>query len=173
MTKEQAIDQCRKIYELVKRGVGGEKDSAKKRLHVIMAKHGIELHDVEGEKIVEASLVCTEDEEMFARQVVASVLGKGVKKYKFRKRLYFDAPVSKITEITDRWEHYKKLYRQEKEIFYSAFIQKHKLYVKPDPHAPDSEDQTPLTREEKERLRKMFQMMEGMEYSDYKKKLNI
>lgn len=169
MTKEQAIEQCRKIYELVKRGVGGEKISAEYRLKSLMAKHKIEMHEIEGEQIVEHSLICTEEEETFARQVVASVLGKGIKKYKYRKRLYFNCPISKVAEISDRWTHYRKLYTEEKEIFYSAFIQKHKLYIKADPNEED--DSKPLTREEKARLLRMFQMMEGMEYSDYKKKI--
>jgi len=171
MTKEQAIDQCRKIYELVKRGVDGEKESAKKRLEQIMQKHGIQMHDIEGEQMVWDSFVCLEEDRTFAIQIIASVLGRKFASYKERKRYYFKAPISKVTEIKDRWAHYIELYKKERDIFRSAFIQKHKIYAKPEPK-DDDEDDTPLTPEEKARLYRMMQMMEGMEYSDYKKKLN-
>ncbi len=170
MTKDQAIDLCRKINELVKRGVDGEKLSAKARLKTMMDKYGIEAHDIEGEKIVESSLICTEEERLFAMQVIASVLGKGFRGGKYRKRYYFNAPESKIAEIQDRWNHYRNLWEKEKEVFYSAFVQKHRLYAKATGENKDN-DSKPLTPEEKAKLLRMFQMMEGMEYSDYKKKL--
>jgi hypothetical protein len=169
MTKEEAISRCRKINELVKRGVDGEQVSAQYRLKSLMAKYGIEPHEIEGEKIVESSLICTKEERLFAMQVIASVLGKGFRGGKYRKRYYFDAPESKIAEIQDRWNHYRNLWEKEKEVFYSAFVQKHKLYAK---STGEKDDHTPLTPEEKAKLLRMFQMMEGMEYSDYKKKLN-
>lgn len=170
MTKEQAIDLCRKINELVKRGVDGEKTSAELRLKTLMLKHGIELPEIEGDKIVESSLICTEEEKIFAMQVISSVLGKGWRGGKYRKRYYFNSPESKVAEIQDRWNHYRDLWEKEKEVFYSAFIQKHKLYAKPPGDRKDN-DSKPLTPEEKAKLYRMFQMMEGMEYSDYKKKL--
>lgn len=172
MKKEQAIDLCRKINELVKGGVGGEQESAKMRLKQLMQKHGIEPHDVEGEEIVEVDIVCSEEQRKFAVQIICSVLGRGWKGYKYKKRYFFTCPVSKVAEIKDRWEHYKKQYEQELEMFYSAFIQKNRLYVKPDESEKQDEEDKPLTPEEKDRLRRLIQMMEGMEYSDHKKKLN-
>lgn len=171
MTRESAIETCRKINELVKRGVDGEKVSAEYRLKSLMVKYGIEAHEIEGEKIVDGSLICTKEQRRFAAQVVASVLGNGFKGGKYRKRYHFDAPESKIPEIKDRWAHYLKLWEEERETFYSAFIQKHKLYAKPSDKEGDEEEK-PLTPEERAKLLRMFQMMEGMEYSDYKKKLN-
>lgn len=171
MTKLEAIDLCRKINELVKRGIDGEKASAQSRLKILMNKHGIKAHDIEGERIIEGNLICTEDERRFAAQVVASVLGNNFKDGKYRKRYYFDAPESKIAEIKDRWAHYKNLWKEEEEIFYSAFVQKHKLYAKPSNEAEPAEEPKPLSPEEQAKLKRMFQMMEGMEYSDYKKKL--
>lgn len=169
MTKEQAIDQCRKINELVKRGIGGEQQAAKNRLAIIMDKYDIEPHEIEGDKIEEFSIICTEEQRKFARQVIASVIGKKAKVYKYRKRYYFNATLAQSIDIIDRWNHYKKLWVNELDLFYSAFIQKHKLYAKD--LGDNEDDDKPLTPEEKERLYKMFKMMEGMEYSNYRKKI--
>lgn len=53
-------------------------------------------------------------------------------------------------------------YIEAQELFYSAFIQKQKLYSKPEDKVDDEEEKE-MTPEEKARMWKMVQMMGGIE----------
>jgi len=50
MTREDILNRIRKVQELVNRGVGGEEESAEKRLAEMMEKYHITLADLEDEE---------------------------------------------------------------------------------------------------------------------------
>ena len=49
MTRDEALDRIRKVYELANKGEGGERDVAKARLDELMRKYGFSLEDLDVE----------------------------------------------------------------------------------------------------------------------------
>lgn len=50
MTRDEALDKIRKVYELANRGVGGEREAAKNRLDELMKKYGVTLEELDSEQ---------------------------------------------------------------------------------------------------------------------------
>ena len=51
MTREEILDRLRKMKQLADRGVGGERENAERLLAEIAAQYGINLADLEEEKL--------------------------------------------------------------------------------------------------------------------------
>ena len=174
---------AKKLKALADRGIGGEKQNAITMLEKLMKTHGITIDMLEGLLITEHICYIQPEARVFFHQVVASELGKGgARPYKFtyklkrvpgKDRFGLQCTDEEFIYIMAKFEFYYRQYLEDQEIFYSAFIQKNRLYVKPNDDGEKSEDdRPPLTPEEKLKLYKMANMMEGLEMKVFNKQID-
>lgn len=148
--ESKVIELGKKLLALAERGVDGEKLTAQALLEKYLAKHNITIEDIEGEKVDYWYLIFRGDAQIemanFFKQVCASVVGtEREKRYLTLKEIralgiknantcqvikYYCTPSEKI-EILETHAFFKVKYKEDKEIFYSAFIQKNQLYSNP------------------------------------------
>lgn len=175
MNDEKILSLLKKLDALAKRGVDGERENAAERLKFLMDKYQITAEQIEGEVYTDRKIYVTNEQRTFAAQVIASVVGdRDVFAYKHEARKKKRALVVSVTdfefiEIQQRIDFYWEKYQDEMKIFYSAFIQKNKLYRKPSDDEPETEKE--LTPEERARLFRMRQMMNGMEQHTMQKQI--
>lgn len=155
------IELAKKLHALAERGEGGEKANAEKVLRAFMAKHGITIETIIGEKRTWREFKAKgKDKQQFLIQTVASVIGDFSYKQD-RETFYIELTDAEFIEIDAKYEFYWKAYKEELDLFYQAFVQKNRLWKKPS--GERTQENKPLTAEEKARLLRMFQMMEGIE----------
>lgn len=170
--RDEKIILARKIKRLIEEGVDGEANAAAAALERFLKSTGLTMDDIAEIPMQEYGIATTKDNYKFARQVIASVIGQPkLRGRSFRGRtIYFKSTYSEWVEIKDRINHFWDSYQAELKVFYDAFVQKNKLYANPDLD-DEKEDKKTMTREEKARLMRMMQMMEGIETDTYYKKL--
>jgi hypothetical protein len=180
---QKFINLARKLKRLADSGVGGEKENASEKLRLIMEKYDISIHDIEGEIRKDYDVHFHKDIPMkFIIQVLSSVVGNisksgcDLRQYKYnRKKNHHTYQVVNIepehfTEFVIKVQTYWEDYNKQMEIFYSAYVQKNKLYTKPDENEEKGE-QKPLTPEERAEIYKMLSMMEGIERVNIQKRI--
>lgn len=173
---DKIMELLKKLKALAEGGVDGEKDNAEQMLSSMMKKHGITLDMLEENIRRKRTFKLSDSQRKIFFQVAGSVLGKNTT-YWFNKKSKaqvkeFDFEVTEIEflEIKAKFEFYWKAYQEELDVFISAFIHKNKLYSKPSDTEEDEEPKE-LTLEEKQRLFKIRQMMDGMESRSFLKQL--
>lgn len=169
MEDNKIITLAKKLHELAKRGVDGEKQNALDMLEKMMHKHGITWDMLDENKRKERVFKMRQEQKKFFIQVVGSVCGAGVSIYSYNankrriiKRYMVELTDMEFIEVQAKFDFYWTKYNEDMELFYSAFIQKNKLYPKPSEDDSDKYN-TPLTLEEKQRIFKMLQMMDGLD----------
>jgi hypothetical protein len=182
--KEKYIELARKLKRLADEGVGGEKDNAEEKLKLIMEKYDISFIDIEGaERKIYNVNFHKEIPVKFILQVLSSIVGNlskydvGVTKYKYvRKKNHLYYRINNIepqhfAEFVIKVPLFWKDYNEQLKLFYSAYIQKNGLYMKPS-EDDDNKPVKPLTPEEKTEIYKMSAMMEGIDRAKYQKRLD-
>lgn len=159
---ERALELARKLHALSQRGVYGEKVNAEVALKRLLKRHGIEEWELVGETQRVFQFSYRKMEQRFVWQVICNVIGKRRDvRYNSHER-YFSVKLTAAehVEVSIKLDHYWQLLKEERELFYSAFIQANKLYTKSDPD--EVKDAEPPTPEELERLKRMYDMMRGI-----------
>ena len=78
-------------------------------------------------------------------------------------------PFNKVAEVVDKWDEFRASWRDQLDSLEIAFVHKNNLFVPKDDDEEDVETESePLTKEELERIRRM---MDSMDQIDYRKKL--
>ncbi|MEK3759667.1 DUF2786 domain-containing protein [Paenibacillus sp. FSL P4-0338] len=164
--KEKMLEKLKGLKALAERGVAGEKESAQKMLEKLMEKYGINENDIAAETVEMAWFRYHDDSEFrLLNQILYMVLGDcdyynklGASKRKY-KVLGAYCTAAEHLEIELNFEFYKRAMQEELKLFYSAFMNKNKLF--PSDEKPKAKSTCKdLSREEE--LRLSF-MMEGME----------
>ena len=149
MTRDEALDKIRKIYELANKSEGGERESAKARLDELMKKYGVSLDelDIEEESPHFYHLHGNRNHELFA-QVAAT---RGCTRFVFigphdntkisknlkdltngaRPRganVVFACSPLKFIEITTAYEVYQRSFDEHYEAFFYAFLAENDLF---------------------------------------------
>jgi len=178
---DKTISLARKLKALADQGIGGEKLNASIMLEKLMQQHGITIEMIEGKIVKEHEFYLEPANSQFFIQVASSVLGMkfnyGRYTYKNSRkpgkdRRYVTCTDSEFIEIMAKYDFYKSAYDDDLGIFYAAFIQKNRLFSK-EPISENEDEVFPeLSIEEKTRLFKMFQMMEGMEAKKFYKQID-
>ncbi len=175
---EKILELARKLRALADKGVDGEKDTALLMLQRLMKKHGITIDMISEDEIKEHSFKIEETYSRFFGQIVASVLGSKVsvsyyphQKGKKREQFINCTPYQAI-EIEAKYNFFVECYKKELELFYQAFIQQNHLYVKKNDNDEDDSEEKELSREEREKLYKMVNMMQGMDRHIFTKQLS-
>jgi hypothetical protein len=175
---DKVISLARKLKALAEQGIGGEKENADAQLKRLLKKYNLTIEEIEGEKLIRREFFYnTKEKDLFIHQIIGSVIGKkeAIKRGTYsrygKKHILVDLANTEYIEVAEKIEFFWKHYQEEKEIFYSAFIQKNQLFSKPEEEDEDLEEKE-LSTEEEAKLFKMFNMMEGMEQASYFKRLN-
>lgn len=167
MTDKQR-DLLKKLQALAERGVGGEKETAEKKLKQLIEKYGIEEAELSDDKIQEFEFHYKGEWEMkLLRQIFYRMFGREYanKTYVYRwgkgsKSIYgIKCTQAEGLQLQIEFDFYKGLYYEELDLFQQAFIQKHHIF---DPNG-GSDEEKEYTIEEKQKIMRMFQMMEGMQ----------
>lgn len=171
------LELGKKLLALAEGGVDGEKATAERMLQSFMIKHSITIDDLREDVKKKREFKVMDIQYKFFTQIISNVCGRGRsvkydprKKYSVKKPYWVDLTDMEYIEIKSKFDFYWKAYEIDMEIFYSAFVQKNKLYVKPADEDIDEPD-VELTPEQKARLYKMIQMMNGLERHNFIKQL--
>lgn len=163
---EKKLELMKKLMALAERGVGGEKETAQRKLEQLMKKYKIDEADLSEEKTEDFDFrYKNEFEERLLRQLFYKI----VPDYRSKSYIYRYGKGSKSTyginctkaeglQIGIEYDFYRELWKEEQDFFFSCFIQKHKIFSmrKEDIEGTDSE--TPI-----EELLRMQKLMDGMQ----------
>ncbi|MCD7955898.1 MAG: hypothetical protein LUG93_09160 [Lachnospiraceae bacterium] len=166
MLTEKKKELLRKLNALAERGVGGEKETAKKKLEKMLAENGISSIEELDEEKKEYFLFSYngKHEIKLLKQCVYKVLGAGDEIIAYhskgtkQKIGYYCTKAQKI-EIDLEFDFYRKAFYEELETFMEAFIQKQQIFP-PDAPLMDTEK---LTEEELRRYEKIVEMKGAIE----------
>ena len=172
-------DKVRSLYnkfkELAERGIDGEKVTAREMLDRLMEKHGITIDMIEEETISTRYFKVHSEFIALAAQIATSVTGAKTtafyKKKSERGSIGFKLTDSQYLELLAKIDFYIPRYKEEQELFYTAFVQKNKLFRKRLPGDQDYYDDDEMTTEERARLWKLTNMMEGLDNHQFHKTL--
>lgn len=167
---DKIIELAKKLKALSDRGVGGEKLNASKKLEQIMKRHGLTIEDIEGERKNYTYFKVAEIQHQLFIQITSSVLGIGFELMKDRrKRGQFVLLLTafEAVEIQMKYDFYWKLYKDELDIFTSAFIAKNDIYH------PNGNKVNPneLSKDEIARLKRIIEMSDSIKRGELRKSL--
>jgi hypothetical protein len=183
------MDEGSKIFQLAKklkalsdRGVGGEKENATQMLFALCRKHNIDISLLEGEQTKDHEFWLHDDpfERKFFTQVASSVIGDcNLILYKYKmgqrkpgmRRHGLCCTSSEFLEIMAKFDFFFKHYQKEVLLYYKAFVQKNKLYMKVDHTEENDTSDRELSATERAELWKIANMMEGIERKIFTKQL--
>ena len=177
-TESNQFKLAKKLYALSKQGVGGEKDNAAEMLEKLCKKHNISMEDLEDEVKREREFSIKKDEyiKRLFFQVVFSVVDRDrdvltytnskSERKKGYKSYFINLTDYEFLEITSKYEFYLDKYTQDADIFFSAFIQRNRLF--PKTRASNDEE---LSEEEQERIMKVLSMASNLDKHEFLKRI--
>lgn len=137
---EKTMERIKKLQALAERGVGGEKDTAKKMLRKMLEKNGIQsLDDLQDDNYEYVLFPYNgKYEKKLLKQCIYKVLtAAGDRTYYHtkgtRQKLGIYCTKAQKVEIHMEFEFYRKAFYEEIDIFISAFINAQKIFP---PDAP-------------------------------------
>lgn len=137
---EKHIDLARKLKALADRGVGGEKRNAQKILDSLLKKHSISIEEIEGDKIetyyFKASGIYSDLLHQIVKRVnynlkVWEVPVKAQKKFRVAGNIFTECTAAEYIEIDQMFSVYKKLFKEESDFFFKAFLTANDLLARP------------------------------------------
>jgi len=173
MDEAKAYRSIRKLRELAERGVGGEKENAKRLLTAICQKYNINPDEV-GRKahgvLRPRKILIRDDNEMgIFVQVIARFSGhfdrasglrygdrKGASVFKHVVLTELDD--LEWAEVSEAWRFFRKLFDEEKKTLANAIIVRHNLYNQ----NPEKKNRPEETDEEIEERRRAARMAHGL-----------
>jgi len=177
---KKAIELAKKIYELVKQGVDGEKTSAEKHLLKVLRKYGLTMADIEGEKREARRFkVYSDDQAYFLEHIIWNVAGDITvyMAYQFVKEnplwknvVYVELTDAEFIEASEKfkffWKHYYKEKKQIESDARIAFCLRNGLYLK-----GKTVDLSKLSKEDQERREKLQKLGESFGKHNFHKSL--
>lgn len=132
----KALELAKKIYELTKRGIDGEKENAVLQLEKIMSKYNITMEDLESERIEMYAFKFDWDFYLSRKlliQIIYMVLGENVrgnfyKNTKEKYLIYVKCTSQQKIEIEALYTFFKNNFKEDLKLFYEAFLDKNHLY---------------------------------------------
>lgn len=169
-------DKLLKLYELAKRGVGGEKVNADTMLRRMLEKHSLTIEDIDVELPKRRYYHYTTlwKEKLICQIICAVTNSNSMYTYGAYKDIGADVTDFQHIQILEMIDFHFENYIAEKKKFLddfaSAYVQKHELYR--ETTDKDREDKPPLTPEEIRAIMRMSSIQESLSNATYHKKLN-
>ncbi|MDR2090655.1 MAG: hypothetical protein LBP62_03270 [Clostridiales bacterium] len=165
------VEFLKKVKKLAECGVGGEKTNAEELLKKLIKKYNISPGELEAdtERRWYKIPFRGQHEKTIVSQCAFKVFGgveeewEKLKGYYLRGKMYIYCTKLEYAEIAALCEFYRACFNRDLKIFTDAFVQKNRLF----PERPPPEKKR--TKEEEEEVRRIFEMMIGMqEHEIYK-----
>lgn len=161
---EKLKERLQKLQNLAERGVGGEKETAEKKLQKLLAENNLTEVDLQEDKVNYYLFSFKESmKKRLLYQIIYKVVGTEVKLYHTkgtRNKVGTYCTAAEKLEIDLDFEFYSNILDQEFEIFMSAFITKQDLFPKDVPVVNVNIHE--LTQEQLEELNKKQAYLEGI-----------
>lgn len=164
--KQKAL--LRKLKALAERGVGGEKEGAERKLKQLMAKYGVDQLELEEDRVSRYEIKYRGAfEQRLLSQIIYRARNDKEGQYFHRHGpgsksiLIVECTKAQEIQIRIEFEFYRDLLKEEQEILFEAFIQKHRIFGD-----SEAEEEIP-TLEEMERLERMWAMMAGLQEKSF------
>lgn len=171
MTQSKIIELGRKIHELTRRGVEGERDAAVQILQKFIQKHGISIEDIEGEKKTFREFHFRSHlEERLICQIAANVVGRNTSRYRKRgkrKVVVYELTDAQYVEFELKYSTWRNLLIEEMEVFYEAFVCQNDIY----PIGVAPKESHEMTKEEIKRVLRVQVMAENIKKANIHKQL--
>ena len=138
---QKKIDLLKKLKTLAEQGIGGEKETAQKKLEQLMQKYNVEEQELSDDVVERYEFrYHGEFEKRLLLQVGYKVLGKKIKEKMYEYRRGTGKKTTRIIECTKaealriRIEHefYCNLWKEEQDFLFECFIQKHRIFTSND-----------------------------------------
>lgn len=145
----------------------GERNAAEKAYQKIIDKYGIDASEIEAEEQPQMYTISyrTTREKRLLTQIVVSVLTlEKAEGYYRRHGLAFKATGVQYVEIEYLFDFYRRLYRDEEELLFQAFLHKHSIFP-PDGKQIDDNDI------DHEQLKRLLGMMQNLSDETARKQL--
>lgn len=166
MLLEKTKERIKKLQALAERGVGGEKETAKVKLEKLLADNGIySLEELEEDKVEYFLFSYKGKHEIkLLKQCVYKVLGAkadrtAYRSHGYRQKIGYYCTRAQKIEIELEFEFYRNVFYEELDTFMNAFIQVQNIFPTDAPKCTPEN----LSKEEMERLEKMFNMAKGID----------
>jgi hypothetical protein len=173
--KDKAIELCKKLLVMSERGsTEGERRNARIALYKLLGKHKMKLSEIKpSEKMLVYWFNFSDREhKQFTIQVISSVIGNmSGRAYVNRTKLKsigFELSEYEYYECLTKIDFFWNIYKEEKKLFYEAFVHKQKLYTKPD---KERKEIGKMTSEQLERVKKMSRYYDSIERKTHRKQL--
>lgn len=146
-----------KILALAESGIAGERDEARRRLELLCRKYGVDPESLVSDErhAVRFPIPDARSWEIFKQCYFFVFQKKEIAYRKPRKACVLDLTEAEALDLRACYEHYRKLYKQEEEDLYTAFLCKHRIF------GPSSDESEPEPLDP-ERLARLLAMMRGM-----------
>lgn len=123
MMNQKKIDLLKKLKNLAEQGVGGEKETAQKKLKQLMQKYDVEEEELSDETEEKYEFTFHgEFERRLLLQVGYKILGK-------RTTRIIECTKAEALQIRIEHEFYCDLWKEEQDFFFECFIQKHRIFT--------------------------------------------
>lgn len=133
-SRAKILIKAKKLLELAKRGIDGEKEAAQKKLDEHLLKHGIDISEIDDAINIRYFSAGTKDKYMILTNVILSVnpyskptYEKGIVKCELDKEDY--------EEIKNKYKFFFNLWTVERSLLVTAFFTKNNKHFKPDQYA--------------------------------------
>lgn len=178
MGLDKIIELAKKLRELANRGEGGEKENAASQLERLIDKYKINLDELDVDKKEWRAFKCNKDQKKFLCQIVSNTIPDWnntlMQAYKGSRKINeieFECTLSQWIEINEKFSFYWVKLKEEEEILYNAFIQKNKLFRHKANTTKHIGQEPEMSEKEKERLRRMWLMMDGIQHHTHLKQI--
>lgn len=171
------IELAKKLKELAEKGIGGEKKNAQILLSNLLRKHNLTIEDIEGEMQNQFYFKIAKNNELLFLQVVkntnpdikiyGSFPQKMIKEYHLSGNYQIECTDSEYIEIEAKFYVYSRLYKQELDVFFTAFCKANNLLVK----TKESKYFQDLSEKEKDRYKRADLMSLGIKSETYRKQI--
>ncbi|MFJ3259686.1 DUF2786 domain-containing protein [Pseudomonas sp. NPDC086581] len=152
-TDEKVQAKLRKLLALAERGVGGERDTARRMLDKMLERHGLTIDDLCDEQpSIRWFPMANTHERRLASQIMAKVcdtLSPGVYTHRHNRRtIGVEVTPAEAIEFELHYETLRKALAEHFEIAFSAFVQANRLF----PSTPGKDD-SPLSEQDMKTIR--------------------
>ena len=165
-----------KLIALAERGVDGEKETAERMLNSLLEKHGLTIDDLGGE--LREFHWFKYGRGPFSKdlmsQVVRSVAhdGSAYTNQMRPRTIGGELTQAEAVEVELKFAAYKRALGDELDLFFQAFIHKHKLYSREISSSDGDDDgDVEASPEQRARIKRMVVWMQTMKHVDVKQAL--
>ncbi|MCK9348867.1 MAG: DUF2786 domain-containing protein [Sphaerochaeta sp.] len=168
-SKKAIIDRINKVRNLANRGIGGEQDNAQTIVEELMAKYQITEAELNYELSQEFRWFRFSTRFPLSKRLLAQVIfsvvgGRSVYKEGKSTKLGVDCTIAEAIEIEAKYHFYKTIIKEEMDVFFLAFANKHNLFP-PEELRPATGRDSGISRS------KLLAMMEALDTHSFRKQI--